>query len=132
MNGTRVGAQLPERRREDRDRADPVAVVVPEDDDASAAGGRRREELHRRGQAAHPERVVEAVRRGREVRPCRLDVREAAGREDARRGGRKAQLARDPGSRFRVLRPQAAADEARGADPRAHAPSQAPIARNFA
>ncbi len=128
----RVGAELAERRREDREGADAVAVVVAEDDDAPAARRRGREALDGLGQAAHPERVVETVGRRREVRAGGLHVVEAAGGEDARRRGRDAQLSREPRGRFGVLRPQAAADDARGTDPRAHAPSQAPIARNFA
>ncbi len=127
-----VGAEPAERGREDRERADPVTVVVAEDDDAPAARRGRRETLDGLRQAAHAEGVVQTVRRRRQVGARGLDVVEPPGREDARGRRGKGQLAREPRGRFRVLRPETAADEPRGADPRAHAPSQAPIARNFA
>jgi hypothetical protein len=60
----RVGAELAERRREDREGADPVAVVVAEDDDAAAAGAPS-PRAARRPPEGRPSRRGRGVRRAR-------------------------------------------------------------------
>ena len=54
MKGRASAPSFRRDRREDRERADAVAVVVAEDDDAPAATGGGREELHGRGRPAIP------------------------------------------------------------------------------
>ena len=132
MKGRTSAPSFPERRREDRERADAVAVVIAEDDDAPAAPGRRGEELHGGGQPRHRERVVQRVRRRSEVRARGLDVLEPARRQDARRRRGQAELPGETSRRVGMLGPKVAPHETRRARPGVHAFSQAPMARNFA
>ena len=84
----RVGPEPLQRRRQDGERADPVAVVVAEDDDTSAASRGPGEERDGLGHSAHPERIVEPSGPGLEPGPRLLGRGDPAGREDARQRGR--------------------------------------------
>jgi len=102
----RVGPEPLQRRGEDRERADAVAVVVAEDDHAASASGGRGEELDGLRHSSHSERIVKRLDAGREPGARFVGRGDPASCQDARHGLGDAQLAGEESRCARVLQPE--------------------------